>query len=669
MLAVERTSVDHPVLGLMHGRRARSGILAGSLCVGLTFVVLGGAGCADRHGTEVAAMGRSGMTLDAHPGPGSTPQGPMDDGPDRDSSRSSDGSPFTLQQTDGRWWIVSPGGTRFFSLGVNVVTQGLSKEDFDPENPGYAAWQHHADDRAWAEATQRRLLDWGFTTIGGWSDLAVLRGSTQRVPGQTAVLHIGSTAGAPWFDLWDPNVIDRMDEVARERILALRDDPRLIGYYSDNELGWWNATLFDMTLKQPATSGQRQRLVRLLRDHYEGDWTRLLADLEPESVDGWEALERRGTLRLRPGGQGVRVMRRFLSLVADRYYQLVHDIIRRYDTRALILGDRYQSFFYPEVARAAVPYVDAISTNLNAHWNDGSFLRCYLDTLHGLTGKPVVVGEFYMAATENRSGNRNTSGVFPVVPTQAARAAALQTTLRDLARLPYVVGADWFQYFDEPRHGREDGENFNFGLVDLHDRPYEEVTAVFSSADMAGLRARPLPARTDASAGVPRAPKDPFADLVPTRALVHWDRERGFVRPCSEFPMADLYLCWAPESLVVGVYATDILEETYYRSRSVPKVDRMLWTVRLNDRTPISARIGAGREGLVSGPAVRLEGLSGLGLDVRTIAILEIPARLLDRPRLREGDRIDLHSTLVTHGRAYRVEWQGSFTLRGRSSP
>jgi len=30
---------------------------------------------------------------------------------------------------------------------------------------------------------------------------------------------------------------------------------------------------------------------------------------------------------------------------------MVHDIIRKYDQRALILGDRYQSFYYPEVAR------------------------------------------------------------------------------------------------------------------------------------------------------------------------------------------------------------------------------------------------------------------------------------------------------------------------------
>ena len=40
---------------------------------------------------------------------------------------------------------------------------------------------------------------------------------------------------------------------------------------------------------------------------------------------------------------------------------------------------------------AAAPFVDAISSNLNADWNDGSFLRCYLDTLHEITGKPILV--------------------------------------------------------------------------------------------------------------------------------------------------------------------------------------------------------------------------------------------------------------------------------------
>ncbi len=572
--------------------------------------------------------------------------------------------PFTLRQTNSAWWLASPEGRRFFSVGVCLVTSGASRKAFDRENPGYASWQHYADDRAWADATLRRLKSWNFTTLGAWSHHGVLLQSSNMLGGLTPVLHAGSTAGAPWWDMWDEKIVRRMDDVAREQILAVRGDPRLIGYYTDNEMGWWNATLFHMALEQASASGQRQRLLKLLRETYTNDWQKLLADFEPEFADSFDALEQRGQLWLKAGGRGVAVMRRFLALVASRYYQLTHDIIRKYDRRALILGDRFQSFYYPEVARAAGPYVDAISSNLNAHWNDGSFARFHLDTLHALTGKPVFVSEFYLSATENRSGNKNNHGLFPVVPTQRERAVALRTTLHSLARLPYVVGADWFQYFDEPRHGRDDGENYNFGLVDIHDRPYDEVTRTFAGADLTALKSRPAPPRADALAGVPRAPRDPLKNSDSTQAMRHWDRERGFVKPSSEFPMADLYVCWSPKALYFGLYAHDIIEEAYYRGKSVPKGDRAVWTVQAAGGQPIRARIGSGREGIASDPEVRLENVSGVNLNVRNIAILELPARKLGKQRLHAGDTLELSSTFLTHGQACRVEWQGTFTLR-----
>jgi len=319
--------------------------------------------------------------------------------------------------------------------------------------------------------------------------------------GFTPVLHIGSTAGAPWWNMWDPKIIDRMGQVAREQILALRDDPRVLGYYSDNELGWWNAALFKMTLEHAPTSGQRRRPVELLRQTYHDDWSELLKDFQPDGVGNWQELDQRGMLYLRPGGEGIHTMRRFLGLMAERYYSLVREIIRKYDQRALILGDCYQSFYYPEVAHACAPYVDAVSSNLNASWNDGAFARFHLETLHALTGKPVLVSDFYLAASQNRSGNQNSHGVFPVVATQTERATAFRTTLEALLRIPYVIGADWFQHYDEPTHGRDDGENFNFGLVDIHDQPYETLTATASALDAVALKNRWRSERPDASQG------------------------------------------------------------------------------------------------------------------------------------------------------------------------
>jgi hypothetical protein len=105
-----------------------------------------------------------------------------------------------------------------------------------------------------------------------------------------------------------------------------------------------------------------------------------------------------------------------------------------------------------------------------------------------------------MSAEENRSGNRNKVGGFPIVERQTERAEALTNTLRELASLPYVVGADWFQYYDEPPHGRKlDGEDYNFGLVDIHDEPYAEVTEAFASINLHELNRRA--ARTARSFG------------------------------------------------------------------------------------------------------------------------------------------------------------------------
>ena len=575
--------------------------------------------------------------------------------------------PFSIQHQDGMAWLVRPDGQRFFSLVVCCVDPGVSRAEFRADNPEYAAWRHYPDSNQWAQATLRRLKSWGFTTIGGWSDFQTFRQCHDPDVAFAPVLHIGSTAGAPWWDMWDPKIVNRMEQVARDQILNLRDDPRLLGYYSDNEVGWWNAILFKMTLDQAPASGQRRRLIELLRQTYRSDWSELQRDFDPApGVENWEELEQHGMLFLRPGGNGIRTERRFLGLLAERYYSLVHAIIRKYDQRALILGDRYQSFYYPEVARACAPYVDAVSCNLNASWNDGSFVRFYLETLHQLTGKPVLVGEFYLSARENRSGNKNNRGVYPVAATQKERAAGFRTTLAALLRTPYVVGADWFQYYDEPTHGRYDGENFNFGLVDIHDRPYEALTSTASALDLNALKNRPVVRRPDASQGVPPAPRDPFEQFEPTLALKAWDRERGFVKPISEFPLSDLYVCWNKRAIYLGLYAQDVVEDTFYRDKIVRASDRAEWIVSIGGLPgPIRGRIGAGLEPVFDEPAVRVMNISGINGNLRNIAALELPAKLFAQERFRSGDAIEFASTLFTHCRAYRVEWKGRFTLSG----
>lgn len=44
-------------------------------------------------------------------------------------------------------------------------------------------------------------------------------------------------------------------------------------------------------------------------------------------------------------------------------------------------------------------------------------------------------------------------------------------------RNPAIVGAHWFQCYDESTTGRADGENYQIGFLDICDTPYDETVA------------------------------------------------------------------------------------------------------------------------------------------------------------------------------------------------
>ena len=202
--------------------------------------------------------------------------------------------------------------------------------------------------------------------------------------------------------------------------------------------------------------------------------------------------------------------------------------------------------------------------------------------------------------------------------------------------------------------------------MDIHDRPYEALTSTASALDLNALKNRPVVRRPDASQGVPPAPRDPFEQFEPTLALKAWNRERGFVNPVSEFPLADLYVCWNKKAVYLGLYAQDVVEDAFYRDKIVRANDRAEWIVGIGGNlNAIRARIGAGLEPVLNESAARLVNLSGLNGNFRNIAALELPAKLFRKHRFKPGDTIDLASTFFTHCRGHRVEWQGRFTLRG----
>lgn len=198
-------------------------------------------------------------------------------------------------------------------------------------------------------------------------------------------------------------------------------------------------------------------------------------------------------------------------------------------------------------------------------------------------------------------------------------------------------------------------------------RPYERLTAAAAALGPTRLKRETAPSRPDASRGLPPAPRDPLGHFEPTLALKGWDREREFVRPSSEFPLADLYACWDRTAVYLGLFAQDVVEDSFHRDKLVRAPDRAQWIVSVNGASKtIRARLGAGLEPIVDEPAARIVNLSGINGNFRNVAALVLPAKLFGRDRFKSGDAIELDSTFLGHCGAYSVEWRGRFVLSGR---
>ena len=384
---------------------------------------------------------------------------------------------WSVVKDAGTWWLQTPDGKRFYSRGVNCVESWDGNRE--KRERGFYWADHYPSRAAWRRDAQTRLLAWGFNTRGGWSDNA-----TQMSLPLCVELDLGRTARLHWFDPFDPANEAVTYAAALKLTAAYRSDPHLLGYFTDNEAGWWNAPLFLWYLKEKWQNHTKQKLWQELYAAYNGDWKKLLKDFVPgPGMAGFDDLKKEGALlQLRPGGQGIQFVNYFTGLCARRYYQLVHDSLRRAHPGALILGDRLPLYYNQHAVRAMADFVDVVSTNYNIPVEDGWVAPYYFEGLQKLAARPVIISEFFFCARENRSGNRN-NGHLLTVQTQDERTRGAAAAVQNFARFPNVIGSHWFQMYDEPTGGRSDGEDYNMGLIDIYNKPYEQLTGRFAAVN------------------------------------------------------------------------------------------------------------------------------------------------------------------------------------------
>jgi hypothetical protein len=446
---------------------------------------------------------------------------------------------FRTERRGGRWWLVTPDGNPFFSIGMDVVDlsgatyiegrefmfrnlpsrggelgahwsraddrRGLGAQRGRAFDHGYAfnfytanlERKFGADWRSrWREESVERLKAWGFNTIGNWSDPDLC--AMQRLPYTVPLWPEGEFArvssGEDWWgrmpDPFDPRFAEAADRMARNAAARFHGDPYLIGYFVDNELSWGHGSpampqeYYPLAInalaagpESPAKSAFVAQLIETYRE------PQRLGEAWGLPLSSWDALRSRGFALPSPALDNPAVVRdlaAFSRRFAEAYFRTIAEALHRHDPNHLYLGSRF-AWQTAEAVEACAHWCDVVSFNRyrRSIADDGEEWARF----HAL-GKPALIGEFHFGSTDRGLFWEGLVGA----SRESERGPAYARYLRAVADNPDFVGAHWFQYIDEPLTGRTlDGENAHIGFVTVADVPYRSFVAEAREANRSVL--------------------------------------------------------------------------------------------------------------------------------------------------------------------------------------
>ncbi|MDW3647253.1 MAG: agarase [Bacteroidia bacterium] len=334
---------------------------------------------------------------------------------------------FTLHNRKDRWWLMTPEGKPFFSIGLNHIDPASMRY---PENIHLWREKYEGKTTKWLkESVAKNLQEWGFNTIGWEQEVTVRqwRHSRSFTYEEYQALNMPYCHMLPFtefhqweqhtshFDFFDPEWEEWCDYVARSHCAELSEDPKLIGYFYSDCPTW-------------------------IHNRPHNKWRGPLFD--PEKLDSEAG-------------------RKELTAMASKYYKTIYEAIRRYDKNHLIFGDRYEANapIADEVINAALPYVDVLS------FQDFRDPVKHLKEWHTKTGKPVLLADAAKMKWQTVKGefSRNNGKWYA-------------ETLAQLFENPGCIGFHLCGAYQRNKARR-------YGLLDEQERPDGENVALMKEAN------------------------------------------------------------------------------------------------------------------------------------------------------------------------------------------
>jgi hypothetical protein len=404
-------------------------------------------------------------------------------------------SGFFRTHNDGkRWWLVDPDGYAFVSVGVDCIRSNVSgvssgQEDLfawlpdkndELYNDGISArgdytqvdfyqfnfmrvfgekWREN-----WETITSGQIREFGINTIGNWSDIDYARKA--RIPYVLPLSRFPSAEVQLYRDF--PDVFaDEYTNNAKEfaqQLSEYKNDPYLIGYFLRNEPNWafgvHNIAFEMFATTQPSAS--KNTFANWLSQQYSSiaefnqNWNLELPDFESVTQQVFDEY---------PSEKAKEDFWKFSEILVAKYVNVPCDEVEKVDPNHLNLGMRY-AWMSSDLLYKAGERFDVFS--INGYGNPGPPETAEIARI---SGKPVMIGEFHFGATDRGLPATGIQGAL----SQTDRGKAYRYYIEQGLARPELIGMHYFQWLDQPVFGRFDGENYNIGLMDICNTPYNEL--------------------------------------------------------------------------------------------------------------------------------------------------------------------------------------------------
>ncbi|MBC7890095.1 MAG: hypothetical protein H7Z13_19640 [Ferruginibacter sp.] len=402
------------------------------------------------------------------------------------TAKGKDGFFRVAKTQQGQWWFLMPDSTPFYYKGVCAVNRagtaggrraipGIYAETIDRK------YNYQQNPDLFVHASLSKLRALGFNALGAWATEEFFN---KGMP-FTEIIEffkeppflpsVSKREGLP--DIFDPSWMIAADKKARALCSPLRNAKELVGYFTDNEIGFgktddtgldlgFEAGQFDFTLLRTVLGMDSSKAA------FKSAWSFLLNSYGQsfEKLSGAWGVSIATVLDIRKLNDNKAVINSksydadaeaFSKFYAEHYFSVTSQLISRYDPNHLILGCRFGAPPPLYVLDAMKPWTDVISVN-----NYRPTLYDRYDTLYKYAQLPLLVGEISWN-TDLFKHIPFASEVQQPLSVKERMFRAGSATLQRAAMHDGIVGITWYRWVQ----GVSVADRFFDGVVNYNDEP------------------------------------------------------------------------------------------------------------------------------------------------------------------------------------------------------